>query len=282
MRLTCPKCTAPFEEGSKFCETCGCNLEREYIENPVCPECRTSYSTNINYCVNDGVKLVHPRDLVPQCEVCHTTYSEDIKFCPRDGGTVKVRYAKAFTPGSSGSQSTNDGFHGRSTTQQAGNDYSLHLDDYGTGPYPKASLGRRFVAYLLDAFFTLLLSIPAAGIAWLGVVKMMEFDMHSAWGSFIVAGLLAIIPVVYSLVKDGMGEGQSWGKGAMNLMVVNLDDRTPCTKANSFVRNFVSGLLGCIPYVGWLIEPIVLMVTQDGKKVGDMAARTQVIETSDF
>ena len=89
MSYNCPKCGNEFEKGTKFCQTCGCNLELEYIENPVCPKCKTSYPTNTKFCVNDGSKLVRQQDLIPKCVICNTSYSDDIKFCPRDGGEVK-------------------------------------------------------------------------------------------------------------------------------------------------------------------------------------------------
>jgi len=90
MSYNCPKCENKFEKGTKFCQTCGCNLELEYIENPVCPKCKTSYPTNTKFCINDGVKLVRQQDLIPKCVICNTTYSDDIKFCPRDGGEIKI------------------------------------------------------------------------------------------------------------------------------------------------------------------------------------------------
>lgn len=90
MTFNCPKCGSEFSKGTKFCQTCGCNLELEFIENPICPKCKASYPTNTRFCVTDGSKLVKPEDLIPRCVNCNTAYTDDIKFCPQDGGQVKI------------------------------------------------------------------------------------------------------------------------------------------------------------------------------------------------
>lgn len=90
MTFNCPKCSNEFNKGTKFCQTCGCNLELEFIESPTCPKCKTTFPTHTRFCVNDGFKLVRPEDLIPRCVNCKNVYSDNIKFCPHDGGEVKV------------------------------------------------------------------------------------------------------------------------------------------------------------------------------------------------
>ena len=41
-------------------------------------------------------------------------------------------------------------------------------------------------------------------------------------------------------------------------------------------------LLGLVPYVGWLIEPIVTLSAAGGRRLGDTAAGTQVILATDY
>ncbi len=109
-----------------------------------------------------------------------------------------------------------------------------------------------------------------------------SYDQDEAIGLFFIAALFYIIPLVYNFIKDGLGQGQSWGKRAINLMVVNLDNNSPCDKGKSFFRNFISGLVAIIPFVGWLIEPIMVLATEDGRKLDDKAANTQVIDKKNF
>ena len=42
-RYNCPRCNTEFTTGTKFCQACGCNLELEFIENPVCPKCHKTF-----------------------------------------------------------------------------------------------------------------------------------------------------------------------------------------------------------------------------------------------
>ena len=117
----------------------------------------------------------------------------------------------------------------------------------------------------------------------LGMAKADSYyDKDGAIGFFFFAFLFYIIPLVYNFIKDGLGQGQSWGKKALDLMVVNLDNNAPCDKGKSFFRNFISGLVAIIPFVGWLIEPIMVLATEDGRKLGDKAANTQVIDKNNF
>ena len=147
----------------------------------------------------------------------------------------------------------------------------------------KASLGNRFLAALFDGLITIGLSIPAIIFFVLGMSKVDSYsDKDEAFGLFIIAFLFYLIPIVYNFIKDGLGQGQSWGKKALDLMVVNLDNNTHCDKGKSFFRNFISGLVAIIPFVGWLIEPIMVLVTEDGRKLGDKAANTQVIDKKNF
>ena len=65
-------------------------------------------------------------------------------------------------------------------------------------------------------------------------------------------------------------------------MVVCLKDNTPCTKGKSFLRGLIMVLLGIIPYVGWLIEPLIVLADDEGRRLGGRAADTQVIDVLDY
>ena len=148
-----------------------------------------------------------------------------------------------------------------------------------TGIYPKAPLGRRFFAYLIDGFIS---SIPMSVI---GIVIAVAFALTAdSYGDppalvMVIAvggGLLAFgWAFLYTLLRDGFGQGQSWGKKMVKLMVVGLEDGQPCTKKKSAVRNLISGVLG-------FIDIIVALFQQQGQRVGDMLAKTQVIEVQAY
>lgn len=140
--------------------------------------------------------------------------------------------------------------------------------------YPKAPLGRRFVALLVDGFFGILMPVMAGII---GVVRSRGSD-----GMTLINGLLLLASIVwaiyYNFTKDGHDNGRSYGKRAMGLMVVNIKTNTPCTVGESSLRALMLALMNAIPGVGGLIEPLVALVQEDGRRVGDMVAGTQVID----
>jgi uncharacterized RDD family membrane protein YckC len=65
-------------------------------------------------------------------------------------------------------------------------------------------------------------------------------------------------------------------------MVVHLPTNQPCTTGQSALRYLVIFLCNLVPYVGWLIEPIVTLAAAGGRRLGDQAAGTQVIEASAY
>jgi uncharacterized RDD family membrane protein YckC len=151
--------------------------------------------------------------------------------------------------------------------------------------YPKASLGKRFLARVIDS----LVMIP---VYLYFVIQYAQNMSHTkimpAYNEPVSSGgigmgllLLCIPAIVYFFIKDGMGKGQSWGKKAMGLMVVYLPDNAPCTKGQSSVRFLVEVFL-CVTLIGWFIEPIMAFVDNNGRRLADLAAKTQVVEVNMF
>jgi uncharacterized RDD family membrane protein YckC len=161
----------------------------------------------------------------------------------------------------------------------SGNSYAADvLSGAGAGAlYLKAQLGGRFLAALVD----LLITLPAA-LLWVFVVAAFTAG-STALG--VVLSLAAVAGTLwalhYAFTKDGRPGGQSIGKKMMGLMVVHLQSNQPCSRNQSALRCLVMFLLNLVPYVGWLIEPIVLLAAAGGRRLGDAAAGTQVILASD-
>lgn len=107
-------------------------------------------------------------------------------------------------------------------------------------PAMKAPMGERCIGYLIDYAISSILSYFCIGI-------------------------------VYTIIKDGIREGQSLGKGLMGLRVVDFQTGMPATIGQSFIRNCCPGCLdGCCCY-------LVALIDQDGRRIGDQAAGTVVI-----
>lgn len=223
----------------------------------VCPKCKTTYPAGSIFCPRDGEKLITPNNLVYYCEKCGTQYSSDTKFCPKDGGAVVCRVA--------------------------GQHYSQHLDTNNS--FDKASLGARFIASLLDGLICGVLAIPAIILYAIGLSSVTYnydyyyHDYSKAGVFFIFAFILYLIPLIYTFIKDGLGNGQSWGKKAMGLRTIKVKDYSKCTKGASALRVLVSTLVSMIPLVGWFIEPIMVLTTSDGRRLADKAAGTMVVNS---
>lgn len=143
--------------------------------------------------------------------------------------------------------------------------------------YPKAPLGARFAASVVDSA---ILMIP---LLLLGVGLTVAAIAEVTWLAVVLGALLAIAFVwamVYSFIKDGRPGGQSLGKKWMGLMVVHLPSHTPCTRGKSALRQLVSSALGFAG--GSIVEPILVMVNDDGRRLGDLAAATQVIAVEHY
>ena len=115
-------------------------------------------------------------------------------------------------------------------------------------------------------------------LLWVFVVAAFAADSTGLGVALALAAVAATIwALFYTFTKDGRPGGQSIGKKMMGLMVVHLESNQPCTMGQSALRHLVLFLLDLVPYLGWLIEPIVLLSAAGGRRLGDMAAGTQVI-----
>lgn len=142
--------------------------------------------------------------------------------------------------------------------------------------YPKAPLGKRFVALLIDSFFGIAMPVIAGLI---GVVTS-----HGRMNAINVMLLVSSVlwAIYYNFTKDGHDDGRSFGKRVMGLMVVHIKTNRPCTMGQSALRALLLMALNWVPLLGTMIEPLVAIVQPDGRRVGDMAAGTQVIEARLF
>ncbi len=117
-----------------------------------------------------------------------------------------------------------------------------------------ASLGERVGAQLIDFF------VASAAMVIFFLVSM------AVPNAFVIG---AILFFGYLLLADGLPHGQSVGKRVLGIAVIHQRTREPCTYAQSFVRNFLSLLLGVID---WLF-----IFGRAHQRLGDMVATTIVV-----
>ena len=142
--------------------------------------------------------------------------------------------------------------------------------------YAKAPIFTRFLAHFVDGIIAFL---PFAVAMFFVVFRLVwgrgAFATPAAVGLFLWG-------IYYCFAKDGFEGGQSFGKKMFNLRVVNVTTNEPCSTGESAIRAVDLFLLQLIPLVGWLIEPIVAMASEDGRCLGDRAAGTQVIDANQY
>ena len=129
--------------------------------------------------------------------------------------------------------------------------------------YPLASLADRLLAFLIDVLiiigYSLLVTFLFINLLNLGSIAM---------------NILLFLPgFFYRLFAEIFFNGQTVGKNALNLKVIKLDGSTPSLGAY---------------ILRWLLEPIdffitglavvVIILTKNGQRVGDILAGTTVVK----
>ena len=101
-----------------------------------------------------------------------------------------------------------------------------------------------------------------------------------------------MIGATYIVIADGLFEGRSIGKYIIGLRVIRDMDGEEATFTDSFIRNALFGLIvlfGVVPFLRWLLilsvgllivlfETYYVVATADGRRVGDLAAGTLVVD----
>ena len=152
------------------------------------------------------------------------------------------------------------------------------FDGMNVAALPKADLGKRFLAALIDA----VIAAVAGAIPIIG----------------------GIAGAAYMVVRDGLDvefmQNRSLGKKVMKLKPVMMDGR-PVDIRSSVLRNWMWGIgaltsvLLYIPILGWVLIPFVAVVAlgigifeiykvltdEGGRRWGDSLADTKVIEVDD-
>jgi uncharacterized RDD family membrane protein YckC len=128
------------------------------------------------------------------------------------------------------------------------------------------ALMSRLIAKAIDLFIVLILSI-----------------------FFYPVGL--ILSIIYLSIADSLQDGQSVGKKFMGFAVVSLEDGTPCSVKQSFIRNLpllIPLFIAIFPIIGWLVAAVVgfplvslelylLFTIDSGHRLGDVMADTTVM-----
>jgi uncharacterized RDD family membrane protein YckC len=138
--------------------------------------------------------------------------------------------------------------------------------------------GRRIVQYLIDAFLVSL--IPS--------LVSIPFDRsHSTFlhimGGVVFMVLFVLIGLWYWVIRPHSHNGQTFGMQWLGLRVISKAGG-PASVAQLFIR-WVCLIFDALPYT-WpltgLVGLIVMLCSRYRQRIGDHAARTLVVSTSDY
>ena len=135
--------------------------------------------------------------------------------------------------------------------------------------WPKAPLFARLLAAIIDSIIMQPLVVPA--VFWILADSARE---QVPVGGIVLLSVGGLWMFVYAYIKDGL-RGASLGKRVVGLMVVNLKDNQPARIGASILRALVLTFVSPI-------EAIMVLVDSRGQRLGDKAAKTQVIRMADY
>lgn len=144
------------------------------------------------------------------------------------------------------------------------------LAAFGDGELPVATWPRRVAALLIDLLVTEF--ICTAAIALLSILYGSESTAESVP---LMVGLHLVVFFVYFVVTEGRS-GQSLGKRLLSTMVVGQDGQRPSLGA-IVVRNLLRPWPFLMP-AAYLAGSIFLLLTRRSQRLGDLLARTVVVE----
>ena len=129
-----------------------------------------------------------------------------------------------------------------------------------------AGIGDRILAFLVDILFIVGYAILASfAIAGLGL------DQGEQWVYYLIIGLPVFL---YYLLWETFNNGQSPGKSALNIRVVNLDGSRP--RFSQYVIRWLLRLVD-ISFSSGSIAVVTILLNGKGQRLGDLAAGTTVI-----
>jgi uncharacterized RDD family membrane protein YckC len=141
--------------------------------------------------------------------------------------------------------------------------------------YEVAGLGDRILARIVD--MVLLFGVAYAIFIPVVLIYSNELDKNGVPTGLIIAGIIyTLINVFYDLVAEIYFNGQSVGKRALKIRVIDISGARPTV--SQFLLRWVFRLVDFILTLG--IGAVIAVAVSDKKqRIGDMVAGTTVIKT---
>jgi uncharacterized RDD family membrane protein YckC len=139
------------------------------------------------------------------------------------------------------------------------------LDEYLNGiTYENIALRTdRVMAYLIDGFLIFCLFVALTIISLIGKI---DYEITSS--------ISLLIYWFYSLIKDALPNGQSFGKKSMHIKVISRKTSKNCTIFQSIIRNVFT----FIPFLN--IADAMMAGKPKRERIGDILAGTIVVDVA--
>lgn len=135
--------------------------------------------------------------------------------------------------------------------------------------YRLAGIGSRILAHIVDLVIFLILFLGASyAVTYLAVFAGVTL-------SYVALSLLSSFGIfLYFLLQEGLWQGQTIGKKALNLRVISADG-TPITFISAFYRTILRP--GDFLPMFYMVGFITIFTNEKSQRLGDLAAGTIVI-----
>lgn len=138
-----------------------------------------------------------------------------------------------------------------------------------------ATLGDRILAYIVDVLIIIVYEI----IMTFFLVQLNLDSFSNSGGYWVLILVLGLPPFLYHLLMETFNNGQSIGKAALKIRVVNLDGTAPHF-ANYLIR-WVLRIID-ISLSSGAVAIFSLLLSGKGQRLGDLAAKTTVISEKQY
>lgn len=159
------------------------------------------------------------------------------------------------------------------------------------GPEP-AERGTRLLAMLLDRSITLVCALPGLALLGMSFIEMVvaasrghEPDFSTMDVTRLLLGLILLGCALSALfivqVVMISTRGQSIGKRILGIRIVRFSDGSNPGFVNGWLlRSLVPGIVGAIPYIGWMFVMVDLcfIFREDRRCLHDLMADTRVVK----
>jgi len=143
-----------------------------------------------------------------------------------------------------------------------------------------AGRGMRLVAFIIDTIILALILIPVMLVG--GILAMLMSGEEPGFGTTLMIGVASFVLFVLVQGYPLSATGQTWGKKALGMKIVDLAGNKPEFGKLIALRYLTTQVIGMIPVVGflyWLVN-VLFIFGDDRRCIHDKIAGTRVVMAS--